>query len=143
MRDRTLNIPGTFKLRNVSVEDLKSKGYARNPLMDFAAYSKRFSVHKSMGISTLDCVLTVALDDGEIRIDVYSNYRDLYPHFYTEKKSVRGSLLYKVDCRIYKELYEIDAIHKNESNKSANKRRGTRNERINRKTGNRKSGKVR
>lgn len=100
----------TYKLKTTK-EDLYNKGFRYNKTfsedgLDY--YSLRFPVYKHNDAPVIDCELVIALETGEVNINVFnSNTRTIYAPYYNNYYGGENKVLDTVNKNIESMLRKL------------------------------------
>ena len=99
----------TYKLKTTK-EDLYNKGfrYNKNLSDDIDYYTLRFPAYKYKNTSVIDCELTIELESGEVRINVFnSNTKTTYAPYYNNYYGGENKVLDAVNKNIESMLRKL------------------------------------
>lgn len=105
------------KIQNYSKEYLKSYGFRYRKASckdDIDTYTYRFPVYKYNGQSTIDCIITVNPQDGEVFITVIQQDGSIYTPFYTNDYGNFGTILNVINMIILHEFTRLSISVVNE-----------------------------
>ena len=116
-----------FMKYNITKEWLISKGFCYNKIFsekDSDAYTYRFPVHKYGSCTTLDGEITIFINDGNVKLNVYdSRTRHKYAPFYCVEYGNYGSFIDEINNRFLCELNKLGIKNKKEkTNGNKNKK---------------------
>lgn len=119
-----------YMKENVTREWLQSSGFRRNRIFsnnEVDIYTYRFPVYKYGDAYTLECELSIILQNGKINIDVYDcNTRNKYAPFYCMAFGDYSNMINQINEKIQNELKRLkimEVVNTYESKNKENKRK--------------------
>lgn len=104
----------TYKIRDCNTQKLRSYGF-RHQIADSSSnyYVYKFPVEKYNKCTILECRVLVDSNSGDVRLDVYDNWGNMYPPFYYNGYGNYKPILHRINSIIFSEFKKLNIIIEN------------------------------